>query len=204
MSILSWNVRDLGNTRTFHELKDILQKHQPRILFLCETKLKYGRMMSTGKRLGLYNCFVVGKSCMGGGLAMLWKDDLDLEIASYSNHHIDAIVREVDGKQWRCTGIYGHPEVGQKRHTWTLLKRLAGLFTYPWICFGDFNEILNPNEKISGNDRNLNMVDEFREAVRECKLANIECRGYRGGKNICPVRTKTVPGRCGSSINRAL
>lgn len=101
-----------------------------------------------------------------------------MEIASYCSHHIDAIVRGVDGKQWRCTGIYGHPEVGQKRHTWTLLKRLTGLFTYPWICFGDFNEILNPNEKMGGNDKNLSMVAEFRDAVRECKLVNIECRGY--------------------------
>ena len=99
MSILSWNVRGLGNTRTFHELKDILQKHQPRIIFLCETKLEYGHMMNTGKRLGLDNCFAVCRSGMGGGLAMLWNEDLDLEIASYSSHHIDAIVRGVDGKQ---------------------------------------------------------------------------------------------------------
>ncbi|KAK9198607.1 hypothetical protein WN944_013793 [Citrus x changshan-huyou] len=32
-------------------------------------------------------------------------------------------------KQLRCTGIYGHAEVGKKRHMWTLLKRLAELFT---------------------------------------------------------------------------
>lgn len=66
-------------------------------------------------------------------------------------------------------GVYGHLEMGQKKHTWTLLRRLAGLFDTPWLYFGDFNEILYPSEKIGGNDRNLNMISEFRNA---CKIVS--------------------------------
>ena len=47
-------------------------------------------------------------------------------------------------------GIYGHPEANQKKHTWTLLRRLADLVVSPWLCFGDFNEVLNLNEKMGG------------------------------------------------------
>lgn len=108
------------------------------------------QMMDTGKRLGFDNCFTVNRNGMGGGLTMLWDDDLELDIASYSNHYIDAIDRGVDDRQWRGTGIYGHPEVGQKRYTWILLRRLSSLFSYPWICFRDFNEMLNLNEKMEG------------------------------------------------------
>lgn len=57
---------------------------------------------------------------------------------------------------------------------WTLLKRLADLFTYPWTFFVDFNKILNLNEKTSGNDRNLSMVATFRETVRECNLTDLD------------------------------
>ena len=85
---------------------------------------------------------------MGGSLAMLWSSDVNVAIASYSNHHIDAIVQGAEGMKWRCTGVYGHPENSQKQHTWTLLRRLAGLFTLPWLCFGDFNEILDLKEKL--------------------------------------------------------
>ncbi|KAH9723191.1 reverse transcriptase domain-containing protein [Citrus sinensis] len=60
------------------------------------------------------------------------------------------------GLRWRCTGIYGHPELSQKHNTWTLMKRLASLFSYPWCCFGDFNEIMHMHEKNGGNERNLN------------------------------------------------
>ncbi|KAH9770133.1 hypothetical protein KPL71_012275 [Citrus sinensis] len=178
MKIISWNVRGLGNTRTFLAVKDILREHKPHILFVCETKLKQVQMSNMGKSLGFDNCFSVGRNRMGGGLALLWNYESDISIISYSNHHIDVVVSEVNRKKWRCTGIYGHPKSMQKRHTWTLLRRLAGLFNYPWLCFGDFNEILNLNEKLGGNDRCLNMVAEFREAVTDCSLVDLGCKGY--------------------------
>lgn len=53
----------------------------------------------------------------------------------------------------------------QEKHTWTLLKRLAGLSSSPWFFFGDFNEILHLNEKIGGNDRDVNMNSDFRDAI---------------------------------------
>lgn len=77
-----------------------------------------------------------------------------------------------------CTRIYGHLEMGQKKHTWTLLRRLAGLFDAPLICFGDFNEILYLSEKLGGNNINLNMISEFREALHDCKLIDLGCKGY--------------------------
>ncbi|KAH9684606.1 putative reverse transcriptase/RNA-dependent DNA polymerase [Citrus sinensis] len=135
-------------------------------------------MSNMGKSLGFDNCLSVGRNGMGGGLALLWNHESNISIVSYSNHHIDAVVNEVNGKKWRCTGIYGHPESMQKRHTWTLLRRLAGLFNYPWLCFGDFNEILNLKEKLGGNDRCLNMVAEFREAVNDCSLVDLRCKDH--------------------------
>ncbi|KAL9422716.1 hypothetical protein AB3S75_034905 [Citrus x aurantiifolia] len=178
MRIISWNVRGLGNTRTFLAIKDILRCHRPQIIFLCETKMKSGQMTNMSKGLGYDSCFNVRRNGLGGGLALLWNNEVDVNIISYSNHHIDAVIHGVNGKIWRCSGIYGHPETIQKRHTWTLLRRLAGMFTWPWLCFGDFNEILHPNEKLGGKDRNLDMVAAFRETVKDCNLIDLGCKGY--------------------------
>lgn len=178
MKIISWNVRGLGNTRTFLALKDILREHKPHILFICETKLRPVQMTSRSKELGFDNCFNVSRNGMGGGLALMWSNDVDVNIVSYSNHHIDTVVKSAKGLKWRCTGIYGHPEGPQKKHTWTLLRRLAGLFSFPWLCFGDFNEILNLNEKLGGRERNMSMVANFKEAVNDCNLEDLGYRGY--------------------------
>lgn len=78
----------------------------------------------------------------------------------------------------RCMGIYGHLKMGQKKHTWTLLRQSVGLFDSPWLYFGDFNEILYTNEKLGGHDRNLNLISEFREVLQNCNLVNLGCKGY--------------------------
>lgn len=77
----------------------------------------------------------------------MWSNEVDVNLASYRNHHIDVVMNRANGMKWRCTWIYGHPEGSQKKHTWMLLRRLAGWFAFPWLCFRDFNEILNLNEK---------------------------------------------------------
>lgn len=52
------------------------------------------------------------------------------------------------------------------------------MFTLPWLCFGDFNEILSLNEKSGGLDRNVVAIAEFRVAVRDCKLFDLGSIGY--------------------------
>ena len=37
-----------------------------------------------------------------------------------------------------------------RRHAWELLKRLHSNPDVPWVCGGDFNEILNPTEVAGG------------------------------------------------------
>lgn len=97
MKIISWNVRGLGNTRTFLALKDILRERKPHILFICETKLRPVQMTSRSKEMGFDNCFNVSRNGMGGGLALMWSNDVDVNIVSYSNHHIDAVVNSANG-----------------------------------------------------------------------------------------------------------
>ena len=49
----------------------------------------------------------IGKS---GGLALLWKDDMGVEIQNYSSRHIHAkILSTPNGGKWNLTGFYGHP-----------------------------------------------------------------------------------------------
>lgn len=114
---------------------------------------------------------------IGGGLALFWNSNVNVNITSYSAHHIDAVVCNEWGRVWRCIRIYGHPEASQKHHTWKLLKRLASLFSYLWCCFGDFNKIIHLHEKNEGSDRNVYLVADFSEVVHECNLMDM---GYKG------------------------
>lgn len=60
-----------------------------------------------------------------------------------------------------------------------LPRRLASVLFIPQLCFGDFNETLNLNEKLGGKDKNSSMLDEFREAfVNDHNLVDLRCKFY--------------------------
>ncbi|KAH9778879.1 reverse transcriptase domain-containing protein [Citrus sinensis] len=136
------------------------------------------QMQEKASKMKFQNYFSVSREGLGGGLAMLWNPGTTVEIKSFSKHHVDAVVCNENGNYWRCTGVYGHPESDQKRHTWELFRRLATLSSLQWLCFGDFNEVLNLNEKLGGRDKRVNMVNEFRKAIRDCDLKDLGSIGY--------------------------
>ena len=51
---------------------------------------------------------------------------------------------------WRITGFYENPITANLEHSWALLKHLSLKLNLPWLCMGDFNEIVKAEEKMGG------------------------------------------------------
>ena len=111
----------------------------------------------------------------GGGLAFLWKDDLKLAVVNYTANHVLARVTEEDGFVWFMTGFYGWPEAQQKCKSWKLLEHLKTFVKGPWLCFGDFNAIL---EKQSTKQPHTAQIDAFQEVLEVCQLEDLGYKGY--------------------------
>ncbi|KAL0444003.1 UNVERIFIED_CONTAM: hypothetical protein Slati_2123000 [Sesamum latifolium] len=79
--------------------------------------------------------------------------------------------------RWRFTGFYGYPEVGNRKLGWLLLRKLAQQSVRPWICAGDFNEILEQHEKEGILPRALWQIGNFRECLGDCGLQDIRFEG---------------------------
>ena len=108
----------------------------------------------------------------------MWKKELDVQILSYSTGHIDTLVKEtgVDCR-WRFTGFYGCPETKNRKHSWTLLKRLSKERQEPWLCAGDFNEIMLTHEKKGKTKRLSKQMEEFQEATSFAGLKDLRFEG---------------------------
>ena len=132
MNSLCWNCRGIGNPRIVYTLRDYVRCWNPNLVFLSETKSKCRRMEKIKFKLGFTNELCVSSRGRSGGLAFLWSSDTKLEIKSYSNHHIDAIITEADtGLVWRFTGFYGYPETHLREQFWKLLSYLHNQFNLP-------------------------------------------------------------------------
>lgn len=110
---------------------------------------------------------------------MLWKSDLNVDLMSLSLNHIDIRVNdEVENLEWRYTEFYGNPEEANKSLSWDLMDTLGGLSNLPWLCGGDFNEILLDSEKKGGVVRKSSSMQNFRDVVTKCNLENLGFTGY--------------------------
>lgn len=90
--------------------------------------------------------------CIHGKLCALWKNSSMCGIKSYSQNHTDMTVNDLNGT-WKFTGFYGHPESTSRRLSWSLLRQLANVDTLPWVCMGDFNDLLTNEEKKGGQSQ---------------------------------------------------
>lgn len=91
--------------------------------------------------------FGIGVDAKGtfGGLALLWKKDLDVSLNRFANNFIDANVH-MPNYTWRLTGFYGHPDASKLKYSWDSLRQLSTQSQLPWLCIGDYNKILSQNE----------------------------------------------------------
>ena len=101
MSLLVWNCCRLGNLRTGKELEVLIRAKDPSIVFLAETWVDEARLKEIQRNIYFENLFFVERNNRGGGLALYWKNSLDLHVESSSKNHIDSIINKGRGEAWR-------------------------------------------------------------------------------------------------------
>lgn len=124
-----WNCQGLGNPRTIRGLTWMVRQYKPHVIGLMETKSGKVKLDDIRFRLGFKNRFVVDRIEISGGLALWWKEDIDIQILNYSNHHIDAQL--ASSLSSRITLFYGSPYSQLRQNSWDLLRRLASMSTLP-------------------------------------------------------------------------
>jgi exonuclease III len=191
----------LGNGPAIRSLLEFQKKEDPDVLFLSETKLDEKRLQWFKWKLGLVN--MVAKDCDGqsGGLALFWRSDVNLTAGLKSRYHIDATIIQPDGFKWRFTGIYGDPKTEKRENTWKLLRNIKHHSKLPWMCAGDFNEILFDFEKEGGAMRPQSQMDKFRDTLADCNLHDL---GFVGDPFTWRNNSCTSQGYIKERLDRAV
>lgn len=138
-----WNCRGIGQTSTVDALQEQIHKNKP-----SKTKVKGNGIDNICRSLGYQRGFFVGAIGQSGGLSLWWKDPLTIQILSASINAIDTCVLDSStGTKVRISWFYAPPHAENKCAFWdnyTISFSADGL---PWMCIGDFNELLWPYEK---------------------------------------------------------
>ncbi|XP_026399680.1 uncharacterized protein LOC113295564 [Papaver somniferum] len=114
---------------------------------------------------------VVGRS---GGLWLLWKEDIDAEVISFSNNLIHLQVKQSGPyPSWNPFSVYGPPQRPDRAQFWQSLSIYSQYVAGPKCYIGDFNVVSSLREK-HGGDQSLNStISNFNGFIHENHLLDL-------------------------------
>jgi hypothetical protein len=73
--------------------------------------------------------------------------------------------------------VFNFPDSSRRLESWSLLKSLGNQNSLPWVCVGDFNEIVSRSEKEGGSLRPEWQMRNFRDALADARLSSLPTLG---------------------------
>jgi len=167
---------DIKGSLVVRRLKGIKATYSPDLLFLVETKNSDDVVRDVAAQVGYDYVKCVSPLGIGGGLALLWKKSVSVCFNDVDPRLIDCKISNKDiSFYFSC--VYGHP-IRQLRHVlWERLQRITIKRDGPWLMCGDFNEVLNANEKRGGRTREPWSLVDFRNMTQVCRVSDLPYQG---------------------------
>ncbi|XP_061993315.1 uncharacterized protein LOC133711169 [Rosa rugosa] len=179
MRLISWNCQGLGSSLTAKALRRLWRKYDPEIIFLMETHQKEQIVSSWKTQLKFDNYIVVDPvNTSSGGLAILWNSSVQVSVLHNIPNVIDTMVYFVN-EDFRCniSWVYGNPNENKKKLFWCYMCRYFSARSLPWLCLGDFNDILWSDEKWGGCPPQKWRMALFRNFLNHIGLCDLHFQG---------------------------
>ena len=149
MRILRWNCWGICNASIARALQALIRVHNPVCVFLCKTKASEDRMKKLASSIGFSEHVLVSAKGKAGGICLLWSNSLDAEILEFDSQTVAVKVSD-DFCSWVMIGFYGLLYQTKRYKAWGNLYALLQSISEPWLCFGDFNVVVDDAEKDGG------------------------------------------------------
>ena len=142
-------------------------------------------------RIDFDGCFIVSTIGRGGGLALLRRTRVNVWVDSFSKYYIDSIINGGSESAWTLIGFYGELDTSRRDEGSNMLRMLGSKLRLPWCSFGDFNELLEVQDKMGGAPRAHNLMQNFHDILDCCGFVDLgfigpdyTWHGRRGGDLI--------------------
>nr|POF11779.1 hypothetical protein CFP56_74437 [Quercus suber] len=108
MRTLAWNCRGAGRAPTVRSLRSLILNSNPDLVFLSEMKITALRVEKIRVKLNFVDSFCVDANGRSGGLAILWRQGMELEVV-YSSRYVIAslIYSDPPRSPWLFFFVYG-------------------------------------------------------------------------------------------------
>ena len=178
MKILGWNCQGICNSSTVRALRALVKGHCPHIVFLCETKATESRLKKIACSLGFSEHLTVAARGKSGGICLFWSSGIHVDVLEFNSVTIAISIYD-SVCNWSLVGFYGPPYYRKRMKAWTNLYGLLQSLEGPWLCFGDFNTVVEDNEKLGGRSGSSSASNYLRSLISDLDAVDL---GFSGAK----------------------
>ncbi|KAL4369616.1 hypothetical protein GQ457_05G027480 [Hibiscus cannabinus] len=111
------------------------------------------------RKHGFDHSFRVEATGFSGGIWLLWKGNLRVDVLAVSNQFIHVNCEERESEFVGCvTFVYASPMIGMRNLLWNQLEALCHADGRPWLLGGDFNAIVSESERMGARLEEMEYV----------------------------------------------
>ncbi|XP_021739773.1 uncharacterized protein LOC110706185 [Chenopodium quinoa] len=179
MIVTVWNVRGLNDPWKVADVRQLLNKTKTDVICLLETKVKKQNCVSLQKKIGFTLTWVCNYIASGKGRIWLgWKSDrLHIDVLTIHAQLMHCCVSSLDySKQVSLSFLYGLYCIHDRKSLWEGIKEI-GSISMPWFCTGDFNSVLNYEDRMNGTDVPDYVIRDFRDFIDYMQFAATKSKG---------------------------
>lgn len=203
MLFASWNVRGLNSPNKQNEVKNFIASNKLGLVDLIETQIREIHYISTLSNMFRgWGSFIKNAHHPHGRIWIVWRPQyFCFQIKEATSQVVHCLVTHLESSStFFVTFVYGLNREEERRALWDDLSRIAQSTSLAWCVLGDFNSLLQMEERLGGARVLPHELADFHRAVEECFLEDLP---YSGSFYTWSNRSHNG-GRIYSKIDRVL
>ena len=178
MTVAVWNVRGIGSRAKKSMVRSLIIQERIDIIGLVESKhsdITLQDMHSCWGNRDVDWLQVPAEEGGAGGLILAWLKESFTIVEHKSMQHWISVSGVLQKENYRChiCILYAPNDRHKRLEVWNQLRELQTARPEPWILLGDFNEVLQPQER-RGNTLLTPSMRELAQLIQDIQLIDIE------------------------------
>ncbi|CAI9107119.1 OLC1v1006407C1 [Oldenlandia corymbosa var. corymbosa] len=156
----------------------LVKNYKPSILFMMESKASKVNVLAWQQSSIFNNSVVIDPVGLSGGLCLFWVDGVQLSVLYQNANIIVTKVKETTVLEWLAIFLYSPPSQQDRAAFWSHLNGIIQGFRHPSILLGDFNQILDQEDKFGGRPVRPQDTRNIQQLLSSNDLEELKHLGY--------------------------
>lgn len=175
ISAIFWNIRGVRSKKAIHRLKILVNINKVAFVAIMEPSVNMNKIEG-------YNFFLGFQHCLANTNGKIWCfwNHLDVfKVLANEEQHLTIQYTDKSIDDIFITSVYAKCNLEERRELWDSLESISNTINGPWFIGGDFNDIMDPEEKQGGRIHTTQRCFDFISTMEACGMTDIGFTGPR-------------------------